>query len=107
MRRRSPASGPDRTQKLVGAISFGRSQEHHGATDERTWCRGAARARVLRVDHPILVDVPLIAPRQAWCAMPVFIANRFSQAKTDGQLSLRPGMEPQQLLFHQHSGSRR
>src|SRR6476659_2089175 len=104
MRRRSPASGPDRTQKLVGAISFERSQEHHGATDERAWCRGAARARVLRVDHPILVDVPLIAPRQAWCAMPVFIANRFSQAKTDGQLSLRLGMEPQQLLFHQHSG---
>ena len=30
--------------------------------------------------------------------MPVFIANRFSQAKTDGQLSLRLGMEPQQ--FH-------
>ena len=45
-----------------------------------------------------------IAPRQACCAMPVFIANRFSQAKTDGQLSLRPGMEPQQLLFHKHSG---
>lgn len=73
MRRRSPASGPDRTQKLVGAISFGRSQEHHGATDERAWCRGAARARVLRVDHPILVDVPLIAPRQA-CARCPFLS---------------------------------